>query len=125
MRSKIERFKNMPFAGKMGLSLWLVGWIWLISMYYYLTKDSTLAVKLSISVVILIPFLVQIQNWARIIAQLGNAMGIVISVLFFYKGLVLIATVNVLLFGGSIYFLMIPATSRYFKAHGQPGRQND
>jgi hypothetical protein len=125
MRSKIERFKNMPFAGKMGLSLWLVGWIWLISMYYYLTKDSTLAVKLSISVVILIPFLVQIQNWARIIAQLGNAMGIVISVLFFYKGLVLIATVNVLLFGGSIYFLMIPVTSRYFKAHGQPGRQND
>ena len=115
----------MPFAGKMGLSLWLVGWIWLIAMYYYLTKDSTLAVKLSISVVILIPFLVQIQNWARIIAQLGNAMGIVISVLFFYKGLVLIATVNVLLFGGSIYFLMVPATSRYFKTHGRPGRQND
>ena len=125
MQFKIERLKNMPYPGKMGLSLWLVGWIWLIAMYFYLTQDSALAGKLSISVAILIPFLIQCQNWARIIALLGNAMGIVISVLFYYKGLVLIATVNVLFFGGSIYYLMVPATSRYFKAHGQPGRQND
>jgi hypothetical protein len=125
MQFKIDRFKNMPYVGKMGLSLWLVGWIWLIAMYYYLTQDSALTIKLSISVVILVPFLFQSQNWARIIALLGNAMGIFISVLFYYKGLVMIATVNVLLFGGSIYFLMVPATSRYFKTHTRPGRQNN
>lgn len=122
MQFKIERFKNMPYAGKVGLTLWVTSWIWFLSVYYYLTNDSTWVVKLSIAVAILVPFLFQSQNWARMIAILGNAMGIVLSILFFYKGLVLIATVNVLLFGGSIYYLMVPATSRYFKAHSQPGR---
>lgn len=122
MQFKIDKFKNMPFTGKMGLTLWLGGWIWLIAIYYYLTKDTTLAVKLSIATLILVPFLFQCQNWARIIAMLGNAMGIIISALFFVKGLVLIATVNILLFGGSIYYLMVPTTSRYFKSHSQQNR---
>jgi hypothetical protein len=123
MQFKIERFKNMPYAGKVGLTLWLTSWVWFLSVYYYLTNDSTWVVKLSVAVAILVPFLFQSQNWARMIAILGNAMGIILSILFYYKGLVLIATVNVLLFGGSIYYLMVPATSRYFKTHSQHGRQ--
>lgn len=122
MQFKIEKFKNMPFAGKMGLTLWLIGWIWLISVYFYLTKDTNLSLKLSIAAVILIPFLIQIQNWARWIVILGNVMGILYSYYFFIGGHVLIATVNVMLFGSSVYYLMAPQTSRYFKAHGRAGR---
>jgi hypothetical protein len=122
MQFKIEKFKNMPFTGKMGLTLWLIGWIWMIAAYYYLTRDKDLTLKLSIAAVILIPFLIQIQNWARWIVILGNVMGILYSYYFLIGGHVTIATVNVILFGGSIYYLMVSATSRYFKAHGQSGR---
>jgi hypothetical protein len=122
MQFKIDKFKNMPFTGKMGLTLWLVGWIWLISVYYFLVKDMNLTVRFAIAVVVLIPFLLQIQNWARWIAILGNVMGILYSYHFFISGQVLIATVNVMLFGGSIFYLMVPATSRYFKTLNQAGR---
>jgi len=122
MQFKVEKFKNLPFAGKMGLTLWLIGWIWLVSVYYNLTKDKDLTFKLSLGAVILIPFLVQIQNWARWIVILGNVMGILYSYYFFIGGHVSIATVNVMLFGGSIYYLMVPVTSRYFKTHSQSGR---
>ena len=122
MQFKIDRFKNLPFTGKMGLTLWLIGWIWLISVFFYLTKDKDLTFKLSIAIVILIPFVIQIQNWARWIVILGNVMGILYSYYFFIGGHVLIATVNVMLFGSSIYYLMVPATSRYFKTQNQPDR---
>jgi glucose-6-phosphate-specific signal transduction histidine kinase len=122
MQFKIDRFKNLPFTGKMGLTLWLIGWIWLISVFFYLTKDKDLTFKLSIAVVILIPFVIQIQNWARWIVILGNVMGILYSYYFFIGGHVLIATVNVMLFGSSIYYLMVPATSRYFKTQNHPDR---
>ena len=112
----------MPFTGKMGLTLWLVGWIWLMSVYYYLTNDKDLTLKLFFAAVILIPFLIQIQNWARWIVILGNVMGILYSYYFFIGGHVLISTVNVMLFGSSIYYLMTPATSRYFKTLSQAGR---
>jgi hypothetical protein len=49
-------------------------------------------------------------------------MGILLSLYFIISGFVLIATVNIMLFGGSIYYLMVPATSRYFKTHGQPNQ---
>jgi len=125
MQFKIEKLKNMPYTGKVGVTLWAVSWIWLISVYYYLTKDTDWLIKLSIMVVILAPFLFQGQNWARIIAMLGNAMGIILSILFFFKGFVLFGTVMVMLFGGSIYFLVIPATSRYFKTQGRPDTPAD
>jgi glucose-6-phosphate-specific signal transduction histidine kinase len=122
MQFKIDRFKNLPFTGKMGLTLWLIGWIWLISVFFYLTKDKDLTFKLSIAVIILIPFIIQIQNWARWIVILGNMMGILYSYYFFIGGHVLIATVNVMLFGSSIYYLTVPATSRYFKPQSHPDR---
>lgn len=119
MQFKIEKFKDMPYTGKVGSTLWLVSWIWLISAYYYLTQDTTWVAKLSIAVLLLGLFIFQAQNWARLIAVLGNVMGILLSGYFFVAGFILIATVNVMLFGGAVYFLMVPATSQYFKVQSQ------
>jgi hypothetical protein len=124
MSSKVEIFKNMPFSGKMGTSLCVLSWLWIIAICNFMLSDPGWALKLSIMVCILSFFLFQAQNWARWIAILGDGMGIILSAYFFIAGFVLIGTVNVMLFGGSIYFLMVPATSRYFKAQGQSGRQN-
>ena len=94
----------------------------IIAFSYFKLPDTNWALKLFIMVCILSPFLLQAQNWARWIAILGDVMGILLSAYFFAAGFVLIATVNVILFGGSIYYLMIPVTSRYFKIHSQSGR---
>ncbi len=125
MQFKIDKFKNMPYTGKVGSTLWLVSWIWLIGAYYYLTRDTAWAAKLSIAVLLLGLFIFQAQNWARLIAVLGNAMGILLSGYFFVAGFFLIATVNVMLFGGAIYFLMVPATSQYFKAQSRREESKD
>ena len=122
MLFNVEKFKNMPFSGKVGASLCSVGWIWIIAICYFMLSDENWALKLSIMVCILSFFLFQAQNWARWIAILGNVMGILLSTYFFLGGFVLIATVNVMLFGGSIYYLMVPATSHYFKTQSQQGR---
>lgn len=125
MQFKLDKLRNMPYSGKMGTTLWMLSWIWLISVYYYLTRDTTWTTKLSIAAALLILFLLQAQNWARLIAVLGNMMGILLTWHFFLKGFILIAVVNVLLFGSSIYFLMAPATSRYFKAQSRPDASVD
>ena len=122
MLFKVDIFKNMPFSGKFGASLCAVGWIWIIAFCYVKLPDTNWALKLSIMVCILSIFLFQAQNWARWIAILGNVMGLLLSAYFFIGGFVLIATVNVMLFGGSTYYLMVPATSRYFKTHSQSGK---
>jgi hypothetical protein len=122
MLFKAEIFKNMPFSGKVGASLFAGGWISIIAFSYFKLPDTNWALKLFIMVCILSPFLLQAQNWARWIAILGNVMGILLSVYFFMAGFVQIAAMNVVLFGGSIYYLMLPATSRYFRTHSQSGR---
>ena len=119
MQFKIEKFKNMPYPGKVGVTLWVVSWVWLISCYYYLTKDVNWAGKLTIAACLLALFLFQAQNWARMISMLANVMGILLSAYFFMAGFVTIAAVNVILFGGAIYFLLIPAASQYFKSQSQ------
>ncbi len=120
MLFKIDKLRNMPSSGKIGTTLWVISWVWLIAVYYHLTQDRTWAVKLSIADVILVLFLLQAQNWARLIALLGSIMGILLSGHFYWKGFIFVAIINVVLFSGSIYFLMVPATSRYFKAQSQP-----
>ncbi len=125
MQFKIEKFKNMPYTGKVGSTLWLVSWICFIYVYYDLTRDTDWVIKLSIAAVVLAPFLFQAQNWSRMIAMLGNAMGIILSILFFYKGYIAAATVNVILFGSAIYFLLVPTTARYFKIQSQPEAPKD
>ena len=125
MQFSVEKFKNMPSSAKMGAALWLFGWIWLLVVYYYLTKDTNWVVKLSIAMVVLGVFLFHSQNWARMICVLSNLMGMLISVLFFFKGYVFIAGVNIALFGAATYFLMIPATGSYFKAQGRPSSPSD
>ena len=86
MQFTIDKIKNMPYSGKVGAALWALSWIWLIAVYYYLTQDTTWTYKLSIAAVLLIVFLLQAQNWARLIAVLGNVMGILLSWHFFIKG---------------------------------------
>lgn len=119
MQFNIERVKNMPYAGKVGVTLWAVSWIWMISTYYYLTHDDNWTMKLAVAALILCVFLLQGQNWARMISVLANVMGIFLSGYFFIAGFSLIATVDVMLFGGAIGFLMLPSTSQYFKSQNQ------
>ncbi len=125
MQIQSDKFKNMPDSGKFGVSLWIVSWVWLISTYYYLTRDADWSVKLTIAACLLGCFLFKAQNWARLISALANVMGIFLSGYFFLAGFILIATVNVILFGGAIYFLMVPATSQYFKAQSKYGNRQD
>lgn len=115
----------MPSVAKIGASLWLFSWIWFIAIYYYLTKDTDWVFKLSVAVVILAGFLSQAQNWARLISILANSMGILLSVVFFYKGLAFIAALNLVFFCGAIYFLLVPATTAYFKSQSRPDDQSD
>jgi hypothetical protein len=124
MQFKIERFTNMPYTGKVGSTLWIVSWIWMISTYYFLTHDTHWVVRSSIAAAILGLLLFQAQNWARWISVMANLMGILLSINFFKAGFTLFATVDVILFGGAIAFLMAPATSEFFKSqsHGKtPG----
>jgi hypothetical protein len=122
MLFKSENFKNMPFSAKVGVSLCAVSWVWIIAFCYYKLPDTNWALKLSIMLCVLSFFLFQAQNWARWIAILGNVMGLLLSAYFFIGGFVMFATVSVMLFGGSTYYLMVPPTSRYFKAHSQSSR---
>ena len=125
MQVKIERFTNMPNSGKVGLALWLVSWIWFIAICHYLFHDSKLVTQLSIAACLLGVFIFQAQNWARMISILANALGLVYSGFLFLIGLPAISIINVIsfvsliLFGSSIFFLMAPATSQYFKAQSQ------
>ena len=124
MQFKIERFTNMPYTGKVGSTLWVVSWVWMISTYYYLTHDTSWVLKLAIAAAILGLLLFQAQNWARWISVMANLMGILLAFNFFMAGFTLFATVDVMLFGGAIGFLMAPATVQFFKAqsHGKAHR---
>jgi hypothetical protein len=115
----------MPSVAKIGATLWLFSWIWFIVIYYYYTKDTDWVFKLSIAVGILAIFLLQAQNWARLISILANSMGILLSVIFFYKGLAFIAALNLVFFSSAIYLLMVSPTTAYFKAQSGPDNQSD
>jgi hypothetical protein len=80
---------------------------------------------MAIAVAILTVFLSQAQNWSRIIAAMVSLMGILFSSLFFVRGIFMIATVDVVLFGGGIYYLMVPSTARYFKEVSNPPASKD
>jgi fatty acid desaturase len=125
MLLSLEKFKNMPSLAKIGISFWLLSWVWFIAVYYYYTKDTDWVLKLSIAVGILSLFLSQAQNWARLISILANSMGILLSVIFFYKGLALIAALNLVFFSGAIYLLMVSPTTAYFKSQSQSGNPSD
>ncbi len=123
MKFDIERIKNMPSSAKAGVGVWFLGWVCLLATYYYFTKDTDWVLKLSIAVVILAVLLSQAQNWARLISVMANIVGILLAALFFYKGLVVIASLTIILFGCAIYFLMISSTASYFKAQSKPPSQ--
>lgn len=125
MQFSVEKFNNMPSSAKMGFTLWVVGWAWLIAVYYYLTKDSDWTLRLSIAIGLLTIFISQAQNWARLICILANIMGILLSIYFYLGGFVAVATVNVVLFGGGIYYLMVPATTGYFKEQSKTASTAD
>ena len=109
----------MPQKAKVAVTLWIMSWLWLIISYYYLTHDSSWALKLAISVCLLGFFIFQAQNWARWISVLANVMGIFLSGYFFLAGFIMIATVNVILFSGGIYYFMVPITAQYFKTQSK------
>jgi hypothetical protein len=50
MQFSVAKFKNMPYSAKMGFTLWVAGWAWLLAVYYYLTKDSDWTLKLFIAI---------------------------------------------------------------------------
>lgn len=125
MPFSMDKFRNMPFSAKVGVTLWLVSWIWFIALYYYLTRDNDWVLKLSIAIGILAVFLFQAQNWARWISMLANSMGLLLSVFFFIKGYVFESALNLILFGGSIYYLLVPPTTTYFKSQGRPDSRSD
>ncbi len=125
MQFSIDKFRNMPYSGKMGVTLWLIGWVWLLSVYYHLTKDSEWVLKLAIAIALLTLFISQAQNWARLICVVANIMGVLLSAYFYLAGFAMIAAVNVVLFGGSVYYLMIPSTGRYFKSQNKPPINKD
>ena len=125
MPLSLDKFKNMPSMAKIGVSFWLFSWVWFIAIYYYYTKDTDWVFKLSIAVGILSLFLSQAQNWARLISILANSMGILLSVIFFYKGLAFIAALNLVFFSGAIYLLMVAPTTAYFKSQSQSDNQSD
>lgn len=125
MPLNLDKFRNMPSAAKIGVSLWLFSWIWFIAIYYYYTKDTDWVFKLSIALGILAVCLSQAMNWARLISLLANSMGMLLSVIFFYKGLAFVAALNLVFFGGAVYFLMVSPTTAYFKSHSQPDSRSD
>lgn len=125
MPLSLDKFKNMPSVSKIGALLWLFSWIWFIAVYYHYTKDTDWVWKLSIAVGILGIFLSQAQNWARYISILANSMGILLSVIFFYKGLAFIAALNLVFFSAAIYFLLVSPTTTYFKSQSQSDHPSD
>lgn len=125
MKFRPDVFFSMPQKAKIGVSLWLVSWIWYLLTTYNLTNDQDNVPKMAIAVAILVIFLSQAQNWARIIAVMVSAMGILFSSLFFAQGIIMIATVDVLLFAGAIFYLMTPTVARHFKEHSAPAKDKD
>ncbi len=111
----MDKIKNMPLSAKTGIALWLASWIWFLGAYYFLIKDVDDVLKFSIAVILLAVFMLQFRNWARMLAMMANAMGILFSSYYYFGGFVMIAAVNVLLFGAAIYYLVIPTTAQFFK----------
>jgi energy-coupling factor transporter transmembrane protein EcfT len=125
MQFSLDKFRNMPFSAKVGTTLWLISWIWFITLYYYLTKDNDWVLRLSIAIGILAVFLFQAQNWARWISVLANSMGLLLTVIFFFKGYLFESALNLILFSGSIYYLLIPSTATYYKSQSRPDNSSD
>ncbi|MGD9367133.1 MAG: hypothetical protein PVH87_15655 [Desulfobacteraceae bacterium] len=125
MPFSIDKIRNMPFSARVGATLWLISWIWFIALYYYLTRDNDWVLKLSIAIGILAIFLFQAQNWARWISVLANSMGLLLTVIFFFKGLVFESALNLVLFGGSIYYLLASSTATYYKSQSRPDNPSD
>jgi chromate transport protein ChrA len=121
----MDKFRNMPFPAKVGATLWLISWIWFIALYYYLTKDNDWVLKLSIAIGILAVFLFLAQNWARWISLLANSMGLLLTVIFLFKGYLFQSVLNLILFGGSAYYLLIPPTATYYKSQSRPHSPSD
>lgn len=117
----MEKIKNMPFSAKTGIALWIACWVWFLGAYNYVTKDAENVFKFAIAVGLLAVFMLQIRNWARMLAMMANTLGILFSYYYFHQGFVKIAVVNIILCGAAIYYLIIPKTAQFFKANSPPG----
>jgi hypothetical protein len=118
----------MPASAALGMLLWLAGWTWFLVHYYIITQDNTFTVRTAAALALLAFFLVRVNNWARMIALMANAMAILFLSAWAFihfqssgiAGLVVNAANLVILLAAS-YYLLIAPTTRFFKAHGHSG----
>jgi hypothetical protein len=124
MSFQIEKTKNLPLAAKTGVALWALGWVWFFTSYYFWTRDAYWIAKMTAGVGLLTLFMVQANNWSRMIALMVAAIAILYLSFFaygFYGGQnysdSIIAIANMFLFGAAGYYFIDKATVAYFKMY--------
>lgn len=126
MLNQIEKFKNFPPSVKKGILFLLAGWLWFYwSLYGFFLKEETPSQFIIIGVSVC-TVVIMIKNWGRVLCLLCNVMIIVVYLAVSYMFFQLedipksfIASVGVVLFSLSTYYLAVGESSRFFKNHNK------
>ncbi|MBW1649087.1 MAG: hypothetical protein JRJ44_00150 [Deltaproteobacteria bacterium] len=113
-------FEKYPKSARYGMVLLLTGWIWFFLTLYILLDEipgKILVAGIGITILVFKGY-----NWARILCMFCNFV-VVISVLCyvfylrvsFENSILVLLSINILLFGYSGYYLFVKETSAYFK----------
>jgi hypothetical protein len=123
MAQPFKQWRTMPVSALLGMVLWAVSWIWFLAHYYFRTQDTVYSLRMAAGLLLLALFVVQIKNWARMIALMINAMAILFLAAWAYislqasdSGAFALNAANLLAFIAASYYFLTPSTSRFFKA---------
>jgi hypothetical protein len=131
MSLPFSQWRTMPASAALAIMLWAVSWIWFLIHYYVSTQDDTYAVRIAAGIVLLSIFIVRINNWARMIALMVNAMAIFFLAIWAFASFqadksaaFVIELANLVAFFAASYYLFTSSTSRFFKTHSHSGGKN-
>jgi len=125
------KFTTFPKSVKSGIILLVVSWAWFYYSMYYIFLGQDISYKL-LAVGPMICFAVfRIVNWARVLCLASNAMLIayclVFAYAFFNSNMTKFgaASITVVLFGITSYYLAVKESSVFFKAYNKPSDEEE
>ncbi len=125
------KFTTFPKSVQTGIILLVASWCWFYYSLYYVFLNQEISGKLLIVGPMICFAVFRIVNWARILCLASNAMVIVWCLIFalaFYNSNWTkfgAASISVVLFGLTSYYLAIKESSVFFKTYNKPSNEED
>jgi hypothetical protein len=135
--SEPKRFAQLPKTVKMALitlmAAWLAHFLFLFSVFSQHLSQNMLIQHAGLA--LLSCFIVaKLKNWARIICVAGNCIVLLHYLQILFIGitgarlgmdLIGLAALNLILFGLASFFLLVPASSDFFKQQSAKPRRSE